>query len=213
MEVGAQLHAAGRLAGRGNAVGHRPGIGRPDGVGQGDLLDADRRRVADDAGDPRERDLPLVGTTEGGRQGQADRRSPVGAAVFGDRRQHLHLLGGGGALVALAEGVAGGDHHIGLVAAGRLQPLPTLQVQDEADARAAVPVRQQGHQLLGPGHLRHPLGIDEGGRLHAVDPARLQAMDELHPFLDGQADALGLQPVPRAHLDDLDLAAHCCPPD
>ncbi len=129
-------------------------------------------------------------------------------AILGDGLQDGDLLGRRAALVAQAEGVGGADDHIGLVATGGLQALPALEVQHQADARAAGLMRQGGHDLLGPRHLRHALGVDEGRGLDAGDPAGLQPVDQLDAVVHRQDGGLRLQSVARADLDDLDFAAH-----
>ena len=69
-------------------------------------------------------------------------------------------------------------------------------------------MRQGGHDLLGPGHLRHALGVDEGHHLHALRPGGFQARDHFQLLADLQQGLLVLQAVARADLHDLDLAAH-----
>jgi hypothetical protein len=112
------------------------------------------------------------------------------------------------ALVADAEAVGGAHHHIGLVDAAGHGPVPAALVQHQADARASGLPRQGGHDLLGPGHLRHAARIDEAHRLDAPGAGGLQAADELDLVRRFQHRLLVLQPVARAHLHDLDQAAH-----
>ena len=72
----------------------------------------------------------------------------------------------------------------------------------------AVLMRQGGHDLLGAGHLRHALGIDEGDHLLAPDAGGFQPADQVELLVDVEHGLLVLQAVAGADFDDLDLAGH-----
>ena len=88
------------------------------------------------------------------------------------------------------------------------QPLATARSQPRSlstrPMREPRDRRQGGHDLLGPGHLRHAAGIDEGHRLDPPRAAGLQAADELDLVVDVQDRLLVLQPVAGADFDDFD---------
>jgi hypothetical protein len=49
----------------------------------------------------------------------------------------------------------------------------------ELPAALAEPLDQHGHELRGVGQLRHPLRVDEAGRLHDRQPGGDEPADEL----------------------------------
>jgi hypothetical protein len=66
-------------------------------------------------------------------------------------------------------------------------PNPSVaQTTTLADPRAAGRVGQGGGNLLGAGHLRHALGVDEGDGLHAPGAGGLQPADEVELLIDLQ---------------------------
>ena len=89
---------------------------------------------------------------------------------------------------------------------GGQRAVPAALVEHQADARAAVGVRQGGHDRLGAGHLRHAALVDERHRLDPPGAAGLQAADEVDLVRRLQDGLLVLQPVARADFDDLDEA-------
>ena len=69
-------------------------------------------------------------------------------------------------------------------------------------------MRQSRGNLLGAGHLRDALGVDERDRLHAPRAGGLEPADEFELLVDLKQGLFVLQAVARSDLDDLDMTAH-----
>ncbi len=156
---------------------------------------------------PCDRHLALEGTTEGRRH-----RDLRADACLMRRRCDLQpgrdRLQRADALVAAVEGVAGDDGHADLVATGRRGPLKALLVQHQPDVPDALAPGQRGQHLLGVGHLRHALRVDEAGDLEAARAAGDQALDERDLRGRGHHPRFALQAIARPDFDDLDALAH-----
>lgn len=60
-------------------------------------------------------------------------------------------------------------------------------------------------ELLGTGHLGHPLGRHEGPHLDHREPGLGQTIDQFDLVLQGEDQFLVLQPIAGPHLHNLDL--------
>jgi hypothetical protein len=67
---------------------------------------------------------------------------------------------------------------------------------------------QRTQHVLGVGHLRHALRVDEARHLDASQARGDGAAYELHLVGSGQYARLALQAVAGADFDDLDVIAH-----
>ena len=122
----------------------------------------------------------------------------------GDVLGHPHQILGTRVLVAPAEGLGHRDHDVHLVDARRHGPLETPAVEHETDVGDAGQALDPGHHGLGVRHRRHRVRPHERDGLHPPRTRGDGARDQLHLRRGRQQDRLVLQPVARAHLDDLD---------
>ena len=208
MEVKAQSLAGGFGATGLDQPAHRPGIRHADGVGQGDLVEGQPGRLADQVDHPGGGNFALEGAAEGDGKGRRQAGTALSGPALGDGGKGGHLLGGPSALVAHTEGVGSADHHIGLVAPGGDGAVPAAHVQHQADPGAQRIGGKGGADLLGAGPLGDARGIDEGDGLDPAGAGGLQPSDELDPLVRAEDGLFILKAVAGSDLDDLDEAAH-----
>ena len=106
--------------------------------------------------------------------------------------------------VLLREGLAGPAEDHDFVRAGGQRALEALHVGRQHRVDRAGAARDARHHLGAVGHLRHPLGRDEGSRLDIGKAGGGQAVDQLHLDVGGHEFLFILQTVARRYFDDLD---------
>ena len=127
----------------------------------------------------------LEGTAE--RRSDGDRDSlPVGVRSVAKAARELARPLQRGALIALAEGVCRRKRVVHLVYVARQSALVPTLVEYQAGEDGVPVARKPRHDLLGAGHLRNPIGVDEADRLHARQPGGRQPVTELRPHGWGQ---------------------------
>lgn len=208
VEVGGEL-------GHGHLAAHRlehalglEGGAHADGVAQRHLVAAHLIERLGHFGHLGRGDLALVGAAQH-RGDVAAHPHAGGLGAFQHRFEARQGLGHGAVDVLLGEGLGGGAEHRHLLDAalqGRFQP---LEVGGQRRVGDAIQPGEVLHHLAVVGHLRHPLGRDEAGRLDVAEAGRAQAVDQLQ--LGGGADRLGLvlQAVAGADLDQANLFREC----
>jgi hypothetical protein len=140
-----------------------------------------------------------------------DRRRERNARLQHQRRatrEHVGALLRAHALIAPPEAFARHQHEIDLVRPRLNRPAHAGFVQGQRDvARRLRPVEACKHGR-GVGHLRHGLGADEAARFHPLDACCFQPRNEFQLLIDAQIGRIILQPVARAHFDDVDTPPH-----
>jgi hypothetical protein len=138
-----------------------------DGVGEADLVGGSGHQALDDPQHCLRRHRTFERTAE--RDADRDRDGHlVGARPAHERQRSLDPLVGGCVLIAAPERVGGGHRVVHLVDMRGKGSLVALLVEDQARVRGAGAPVQRSHDLLGPGHLRHQLGIYEASRLDSL---------------------------------------------
>ena len=201
MEVAADREPEGRHAG--HELPHLGGHADADRVGEHDLVRTEAGDRLGQAEDLRGLDAALERAAEG----HADRdrhRQPVVVGAADDPLGDAQRVADGHALVALAERVGGREGVVDLVDAGGHRAVVAALVEHQSGVDDALDAMQRRHDLLGPRHLRHALGVHEADGLDARDARGGQAVAELRPDLRGQRAGLVLQAVARPDVADLD---------
>jgi hypothetical protein len=147
---------------------------------------------------------PLIGAAEC-RRDAANQRTFRTRHDGRDLLDGAHALLGGHAYVELVERVAHRDAGFHVIDIGGDRAFCTARVHDQAGIAHARPARDAREHHLRIGHLRHDLGMHEGGDLDPGEPRRRQAVDQRDLLLGRQEPLLDLQPVARADLADSDL--------
>ena len=93
-----------------------------------------------------------------------------------------------------------------LVQTGFHEPVVATLVEDETRIDDARPALDRRDDLFGPGHLRHPRGVDEADCLDARQPGIGEAVDELGANLRLEDLGIVLEPVARGDVADDDAA-------
>jgi hypothetical protein len=130
--------------------------------------------------------------------------NPVFPGAAREPPGELYSIRDGGVLVAPGELLGDREGVADLIHPGGHRPVVALLVEDEPGVDNALLAIYGGHDLLGPGHLRHAPGVDEAGGLHAPYPGRGQPVAELGAHLRGESLLLVLQAVARPNLDYFD---------
>jgi hypothetical protein len=94
---------------------------------------------------------------------------------------------------------------VDLLGGGRHSALEALVVEHQGRPGDAVAARERGQDLLGPGHLRHELGVDEARGLHAREPCGGEPLAQLGPHGRREHGLVVLEPVARADVAEGDL--------
>ena len=189
---------------------HRPRLRRradADGVAERDLVAAHLGQLSRHVGHGGRRHLALVGAAQGAGDIAAD-ADLRGLSGLADRREAGQAVGDRAVDVLVAEALGGGAEHRDLGRAGGARRLEALHVGGEHGIAHAVAAPDPGHHLGAVGHLRHPLGRDEGGGLDHRQAALGEPVDERDLGRGGDLGGLVLKPVPGPHLDHLDPIGH-----
>ena len=201
---------------RGHRLQHRPRFRRradADRVAQRDLVAAHRVQLRGDPHHVGERHVALVRTAEH-RRDVAAHAHAIGIGAFQDGPEAVQRLRDGGVGVLEVERLGGGCEHRDFGRAGGACTFVALFVRYQhriGNPRlAGDPVQHRGRV----GHLRHPFGADEGGRLDAAQAGPRQPVDQFDLAGRADVDLFVLQAVARADLDDAHVQRkrHLSPP-
>ncbi|MNL11905.1 hypothetical protein D3C87_1327590 [compost metagenome] len=186
---------------------HPGGRAHADGVGDVDLVAAQVAHAAHHVHHVVDGHLALIRAAQRARDAAAQPH----AGFLGGSRHRLEAgdgLGDRAVDVLLRERLAGRaeDHH--LVGPGRHGALEAAQVRRQGRIQRAGAALDARHDLGAVRHLRHPLGRDER-RGFDIDEARVgELVDQCHLDVGGHHRFLVLEPVARAHFDDLHVLGH-----
>ncbi len=201
VEMTAERHLAHDFAHRIDAALHFPGVGDAYAVGQPDFAGAEFGCALCGLNEFFEWHLAL----ERAPPGCADRDGARGVRRIGDFHhafEDLQRLFRRRILVPLAERVGGNDDKIHFLALGFDGALKSAVVESQADIFDPLVSGNQAHQLRRIRHLRHSLGIDEGGHFHAADPRIDQPMDEFEFAFGIHHGRVVLQTVAQSDFHD-----------
>jgi hypothetical protein len=175
--------------------------GNADRVGENELVRVGRRQPLGDLDHPVGCDRPFERTAEGDRDRQAGADpvlSRTGHDLLGGRDAVFHRR----ARVPLREAFGRREREADLVQGSLAQAVVPALVQRQAGVGDAVAAVEPGHNLLGAGHLRHALGIDEARGLDPLQARVCEPADELCARLGRDDLLLVLEPVARTDLPD-----------
>src|SRR5918996_1091856 len=189
-----------RKARAADEVPARRGNRDADRVGEDALVDRRREPLGEVDHVPGvDRALERAAEGDADRDGDADAVRP---RALGDALGGGHRLLDGGVLVPPVEGLGRGEGEVHLVQPGGGQPVVAPLVERESGVDDAVAALESLDDLLGAGHLRHPLGVHEADRLDAAEASLREPVHELCAHRRLQGLRLVLEAVARPYVAD-----------